>query len=199
MNKYLTKIWLYLLFRFNQEPPKIQFLFLIFGGLKLFLWVHWYSYFGLLVTSPLGFKARVAALFAFGKFPEIHLWCDTCWPLGRTIQNLNSYIIFHWILYISPYRLNLTFAQYTYIDFVHNTKCVSSQYLKNEQEWAKMTLRFFNIFSNQTISSQSKNQLFSLKEPNQWTLNCFSYNFHNHKISTLYYISLNSVPCIPFL
>ena len=40
--------------------------------------------FGFLVTSPLGFKARVgSALFAFcvGEC-EIHLWCYTCRPLG---------------------------------------------------------------------------------------------------------------------
>ena len=55
-----------------------QILFLkIFGGHKSFLWGHWNPYFGLLVMSPLGFKARVSALF-----PEIHLWFNTCWPLG---------------------------------------------------------------------------------------------------------------------
>ena len=38
--------------------------------------------------SPLGFKARVgSALFELSggicyTFPEIHLWCNTCWPLG---------------------------------------------------------------------------------------------------------------------
>ena len=36
--------------------------FLFFGGYKSFLWGHWYSCFGLLVTSPLGFKARVGIL-----------------------------------------------------------------------------------------------------------------------------------------
>ena len=35
-------------------------------------WGHWYPCFGFLVTSPLGFKARVgSALFAFH---EIHFW-----------------------------------------------------------------------------------------------------------------------------
>ena len=44
---------------------------------------HWYPCFGFLVTSPLGFKARVgSALFALRRrmyctFPEIHLWCYT--------------------------------------------------------------------------------------------------------------------------
>ena len=44
--------------------------------------------FGLLVTSPLGFKARVGSLIqavrrhTYNMFPEIHLWCDTCQPLG---------------------------------------------------------------------------------------------------------------------
>ena len=34
----------------------------IFGGHKSFLWGYWYPYFGLLVTSPLGVKARVGTL-----------------------------------------------------------------------------------------------------------------------------------------
>ena len=64
------------------------FLFLlIFGVHESFLWGHWYPCFGLLVTSPLGFKARVDPLLACfltcaQRIPEIHLWCDTCWPLG---------------------------------------------------------------------------------------------------------------------
>ena len=50
----------------------------LFGG------GHWYPYFGLLVTSPLGFKARVdLSLVCFVAcmqwIPEIHLWCNTCW------------------------------------------------------------------------------------------------------------------------
>ena len=38
--------------------------------------------------SPLGFKARVGSLIytwwrhTWYMFPEIHLWCDTCWSLG---------------------------------------------------------------------------------------------------------------------
>ena len=45
-----------------------------------------------LVTSPLGFKARVGNLICASQstwqrcmwymFPEIHLWCDTCRPPG---------------------------------------------------------------------------------------------------------------------
>ena len=39
-----------------------------FGGHESFLWGHWYPYFGLLVTSPLGFKARVhSALFELSR------------------------------------------------------------------------------------------------------------------------------------
>ena len=52
------------------------------------LWGHWYPYFGLLVMSPLGFKARVGSLICtwlrctWCMCPQIHLWCDTYWPLG---------------------------------------------------------------------------------------------------------------------
>ena len=52
------------------EPPgnKKFFFFLIFGGHESFLWGHLYLYFGVLVTSPLGFKARVgSALFELSR------------------------------------------------------------------------------------------------------------------------------------
>ena len=39
-----------------------------FGGHESFLWGHWYPCFGLLVMSPLGFKARVgSALFELSR------------------------------------------------------------------------------------------------------------------------------------
>ena len=59
-----------------------------------FLWSHWYPWFGLLVMSALDFKAKVDPLTCFITCkqwnPQIHLWCDTCWPLdgqhgGQTI------------------------------------------------------------------------------------------------------------------
>ena len=58
--------------------------FKIFGGHKSFLWGHWYPCFGLLMTSSLGFKARVDPSLEYFVtcmpwIPEIHLWCDTCW------------------------------------------------------------------------------------------------------------------------
>ena len=62
------------------------FLLNFFGGHELFGGggAYWYPCFGLLVTSPLGFKARVASLICSGwrhmcfMFPEIHLLCCTC-------------------------------------------------------------------------------------------------------------------------
>ena len=61
---------------------------LYFWQTIVLLWGHWHPYFGFLVTSPLGFKARVgSALFALSggvhyTFPEIHFWCYMCRPLG---------------------------------------------------------------------------------------------------------------------
>ena len=55
--------------------------------------------FGLLVMSPLGFKARVGSLIrtwqrhACYMFPEIHIWCDTCWPLS--VQHGSQANLFH--------------------------------------------------------------------------------------------------------
>ena len=63
-------------------------LFFIFAGQKSFLWGYWYPCFGLLVMSPLGFKATVGSLICTwwkcmcNRFHEIHFWCDTCQPLG---------------------------------------------------------------------------------------------------------------------
>ena len=48
---------------FFPEYRVLLFFFKIFGGHKSFLWGHWYHCLRLLVTSPLGFKARVAASF----------------------------------------------------------------------------------------------------------------------------------------
>ena len=78
----------------EDKISRLQTFFLkIFGGYESFLWGHWYPCFGLLVISPLGFKARVGNLIrAWWRrmhytFPEIHLWCDTCWPLGSQHGN----------------------------------------------------------------------------------------------------------------
>ena len=58
-----------------------------FEGQRFCLWGYWHLCFGLLVIFALGFKARVdpslACFLAFLQWiPQIHLWCDTCWPLG---------------------------------------------------------------------------------------------------------------------
>ena len=55
-----------------------------FGGHESFLWGHWYPCFGLLVTSALGFKARVgSALFKLsgGVRVTLHIPWDS--PLVR--------------------------------------------------------------------------------------------------------------------
>ena len=71
----------------GEARPQSNFLKKIFWGRKSFLCGHWYPYFGLLVMSLLGFKGRVGSLIwtwwrhVWYMFPEIHLWCDTCWPL----------------------------------------------------------------------------------------------------------------------
>ena len=46
----------------NRLTVKSVFFKITFGGHKSFLLGHWYPCFGLLVTSPLGFKARVGSL-----------------------------------------------------------------------------------------------------------------------------------------
>ena len=53
----------------------------IFGGYQSYSWDHWYPYFGLLVMSALGFKARVDPFCMLSHLfdPQIHISCDTCW------------------------------------------------------------------------------------------------------------------------
>ena len=64
-----------------------------FVGHESFLWDHWFPCFGLLVTSPLGFKAKEGSLIHTWQRNtwyislEIHLWCDTCRPLSRQHSN----------------------------------------------------------------------------------------------------------------
>ena len=70
------------------KGEEVEFFLKNFGGHESFLWGNGYPCCGLLVTSPLGFKARVGSLICTWQrhmcytSPEIHLWCDTCWPLG---------------------------------------------------------------------------------------------------------------------
>ena len=76
------------------KKTKIQFFFLLnFYLTHVHFWGHWYPCFGLLVTSPLGFKARVGSLIHTWQrqkcymFTEIHLWCDTyCQPAWQLSQ-----------------------------------------------------------------------------------------------------------------
>ena len=58
--------------------------FKIFGGHKFFLWGHWHPCFELLVTSALGFKARVDSL--------IRIWRRRRWKV-----KLILYDLFVWI------------------------------------------------------------------------------------------------------
>ena len=65
-----------------------RFFFFFFEGHESFLWGHSYPCFGLLVTSSLGYKARVdpslaSFLTCAQQIPQIHLWCDTCRPHWR--------------------------------------------------------------------------------------------------------------------
>ena len=55
--------------------------FKIFGGQFFFLRGHWYSFFGLLVMSPLDFKARVGSLVCSWWRHKRHTWCtfSTSW------------------------------------------------------------------------------------------------------------------------
>ena len=62
----------------------VYFFFKSFWQTHALFWGHWYPCFGFLVTSSLGFKARVgSALFAiFAEADVMYLWCYTCQPLG---------------------------------------------------------------------------------------------------------------------
>ena len=71
-----------------------------------FLRGHWYPWFGILVTSTLDFKARLDPSLACFRacaqcIPQIHLWCDTWWPLGsqhgcRAFWSTYVHMYKHW-------------------------------------------------------------------------------------------------------
>ena len=72
------------------------------GKHKSFLWDHWYTCFGLLVTSPLWFKPEWEAFFTLGGGVCVQgmLWIVARHLLGhkarRCTQLLRWYLIWHW-------------------------------------------------------------------------------------------------------
>ena len=61
------------------------FLWKKFWGHRSFLWIHWCLNFWwhLPLGSNLGWIPSLPCFIACVKWiPQIHLWCDTCWPLG---------------------------------------------------------------------------------------------------------------------
>ena len=67
-----------------------QFFLKNFGGHESFLWGHWYPildfWWCLLWVSKqewvLHYLSLVEVYMLCYTFPEIRLWCDTCWPVG---------------------------------------------------------------------------------------------------------------------
>ena len=72
----------------NTKSQYCKLFFKIFWRTGVRYMGQWYPFFGLLVMSPLGFKATVGSLICTWQWctcytlSEIHLWCDTCRPLG---------------------------------------------------------------------------------------------------------------------
>ena len=90
------------------------------------------SGFGLLVTSALGFKARVdpslgCFLACVHWIPQIHIWCVTCWPLDGQHGNraLSIYILSFSNAYpVCQYLVSLNQK----LIFLHSkTKCTNAQ------------------------------------------------------------------------
>ena len=77
----------------------IVYIFFNYGGHKSFLWGHWYPCFALWWHLHWVSKPRVGSLIHTWErhmsytFPEIHLWCDTCWPPGS--QYSRWPVLFH--------------------------------------------------------------------------------------------------------
>ena len=55
--------------------------FFKFWRTSVLFWGYWYSWFGLPVMSALRVQATAHPLLRW--ISQIHLWCDTCWPLGN--------------------------------------------------------------------------------------------------------------------
>ena len=82
----------------NLNQPLGHFFFKkkFLGGQSL--WGHSHPSCGLLVTSALGFKTSVnpsllCVVVCLQWNPQIHLWCDTCWP---TDSQHGSVSWLHW-------------------------------------------------------------------------------------------------------
>ena len=84
---------------------------------------HWYPCFGFLVASPLGFKAGVgSALFNVCTFPEIHLWCYTCRPLGsrHAASPVPTYCCRGEVAWIRTYLWALILIEWLICTFITN-------------------------------------------------------------------------------
>ena len=85
------------------------------------MWGQRYPCFGLLVTSTLGYKAKMGNLicswwrYTRYPFPEIHLCCNTCWPFGG--QHGSRAFLFH--VSVSRRSVRQTFS---FSKFQSNTK-----------------------------------------------------------------------------
>ena len=91
----------------DRQSDMTENITLNFGGHESFLWGHWYPCFGLLVTSPLGFKVRVgSALFKLsgGVCVTLHVPWDsplvqhlpTCWRPAWQPSHLFHIPAKHW-------------------------------------------------------------------------------------------------------
>ena len=72
-------------FSYIHNKTKKQFFLKKFRGHTSFWWGHWYPCFGMLVTSALGFKARVditCTLSCLCTSPQIHLWWQAWWSVA---------------------------------------------------------------------------------------------------------------------
>ena len=67
----------------TQGHTQMVFRTSLFGGYQSFLWGHWYSHFGLLhwFSKPGWISLLACFITCMQQNPQIHLWCDTCWPL----------------------------------------------------------------------------------------------------------------------
>ena len=73
-----------------KEKCKRRF-FAITGGHKSFLWDHWYPCFGLLVISPLGFKARVDSLICTWRR-------RTCYTANAEVKHSLHFTTFYMLI-----------------------------------------------------------------------------------------------------
>ena len=122
------------------------------------MWGYWYSCFRVLVTSILGFKARVNAplvcfIFYTKWILQIHLWCYTCWWPALQLSHFDPLPFSS----IGGLKTNATMCDRCAIHVSHCSSAIWSTTLHNgNSRYIGIFLNVFTEFNDKNICHYSK-------------------------------------------